>query len=233
MGKGGCLSLLALVVIAGALVAAFALVDYQARPEVVAARARTMAARAEREEIRAEIARETAPAAIRARQALYMGGGLAGAVLIVGGAGALVFWLWRRANLVYPTGQGQYPLVRVNGRGWSALVDAGRAPSHVTVIAAGQSVPQVAAPQTLSEGAHVALAGQAAGVAAIAAASRHENGNRAAMAAAATLIQPTDPYAGRLGYGATLPEPEEPEHKLLEAFLPAGQDVVEGEVLHL
>ena len=163
---------LLLVVAAGciilAVVSTFALVS----PEQQAARSREAAAKARRAEVAAQTAVETKDAAVFARRALYGGVGVAGFVLLVGGAYAVTVWATRRASEIHPTKGGQFPLVRVKGRGFVGVVDPNRAPTSVTVFrtptffettrqaraalrgqAAGEVVfPQVAQPTPLSEG---------------------------------------------------------------------------------
>lgn len=180
-----------------AVVSTFALVS----PEQQAARSREAAAKARRAEVAAQTAVETKDAAVFARRALYGGVGVAGFVLLVGGSYAVAVWATRRASEIHPTKGGQFPLVRVKGRGFVGVVDPNRAPSSVTVFrtptlfdttrqaraalrgqAAGEVVyPQVAQPTPLSEGATLALAGQATAAAMVAGATRHPSSSRAGI----------------------------------------------------
>lgn len=180
-----------------AVVSTFALVS----PEQQAARSREAAAKARRAEVAAQTAVETKDAAVFARRALYGGVGVAGFVLLVGGSYAVAVWATRRASEIHPTQGGQFPLVRVKGRGFVGVVDPNRAPSSVTVFrtptvfdaarqaraalrgqAAGEVVyPQVAQPTPLSEGATLALAGQATAAAMMAGATRHPTTSRAGI----------------------------------------------------
>lgn len=187
-----------------AVVSTFALVS----PEQQAARSREAAAKARRAEVAAQTAVETKDAAVFARRALYGGVGVAGFVLLVGGSYAVAVWATRRASEIHPTKGGQFPLVRVKGRGFVGVVDPNRAPSSVTVFrtptvfdaarqaraalrgqAAGEVVyPQVAQPTPLSEGATLALAGQATAAAMVAGATRHPTTSRAGIMGAVEAV---------------------------------------------
>ena len=93
-----------------------------------------------------------------------------------------------KARRVEPTASGQFPLVRVSGRGWQAVIDPNRAPSGITMLGKGPAVSQ---PLALSEAAHVALAQQASAVAAITAASQGgKTGVGRASLDVASMLQP-------------------------------------------
>ena len=187
-GRGG--KLVSLVFLVG-LVLAAALMLRDLDPAYRAARASQERAKAAAEWARAE--REQAKAAAEAEQAparaALVTWGLAVAVGVAGGAGAagvalLVVKAANKARRVEPTASGQFPLVRVGGRGWQAVIDPNRAAGHVTMLGTGPAVSQ---PLALSEAAHVALAQQASAVAAIAAAS---HGMGKASLDVASMLQP-------------------------------------------
>lgn len=192
--KGGA-KLVSLIFLVG-LVLAAGLTLRDLDPAYRAARASQQQAKAAAEWARTQ--REQARAAAEARQAPARAElvtyGLAVAVGVAGGAGlGLVVWLvvnaTSKARRIEPTASGQFPLVRVSGPGWQGWLDPNRAPGNVTLI--GDKAPAVRQPLALSEAGHVQLAQYAGGVAAIAAATRHEGtAARAAIDAAAPMIQP-------------------------------------------
>ena len=195
MKSGGGARVVSLVFLVG-LVLAAGLVLRDLDPAYRAARASEQQAKAaaawaktEREQARAAADVRQAPA-----RAALVTGGLAVAVGVTGGAGAalvvlLVVKAANKARRVEPTASGQFPLVRVSGAGWQGWLDPNRAPGNVTMI--GDKAPAVSQPLTLSEAGHLQLAQYAGGVAAIAAATRHEGAAaRAAIDAAAPMIQP-------------------------------------------
>lgn len=199
---------LLLLVAAGCIILAVVSTIATVSPEQQAARSREAAAKARRAEVAAQTAVETQDAAVFARRALYGGAGVAGFVLLVGGAYAVTVWATRRASEIHPTKGGQFPLVRVKGRGFVGVVDPNRAPSSVTVFrtptffdttrqaraalrgqAAGEVVyPQVAQPTPLSEGATLALAAQATAAAMVAGATRHPTTSRAGIMGAVEAV---------------------------------------------
>ena len=190
MRSGGGGKLVSLVfLVALVLAAALMLRDldpaYRAgRASEQQAKAAAAWARTEREQAKA--AAEAAEAPARARALTWA---LAVAIGVAGGAGAgavilLVVKSANKARRVEPTASGQFPLVRVGGRDWQAIIDPNRAPGHVTMLGNGPAVSQ---PLALSEAAHVALAQQASAVAAIAAAS---HGMGKASLDVASMLQP-------------------------------------------
>ena len=216
--NSGCLLLLALIV---ALIVATAIIAAQVNPQISAAKARRLNANAARVETKGLIESESADAAIAAREVLFLGAGAAGVIVMIGAASAIVVWLRRRAALIHPNSAGQFPLVRVDGRGWSGYIDPNRAPSSLTIVRDG-----ISQPASISEQGHIALAAQASTVAAIAAATRKGDPERAVDATRA-IVGATQ---------ATLPKIEtlEPGHveRLLALNAPAVQtvdDVREGE----
>ena len=191
MKSGGVLLILVFLV---ALVIGGLLLARDLDPAYRAARASQEQAKAAAEWARTQ--REQARAAADVRQAparaALVTGGLAVAVGGTGGAGAalvvlLVVKAANKARRVEPTASGQFPLVRVSGPGWQGWLDPNRAPGNVTLI--GDKAPAVRQPLALSEAGHVQLAQFAGGVAAIAAATRHEGAGKAAIDAAAPMIQ--------------------------------------------
>lgn len=120
------------------------------------------------------------------------------AVGIGAGSGLAAVWLWGqwdRRRQVYPNKAGQFPVIRVSGKGWQGLVDPNRAPGHVTMIG---GAPETVTPLALSEGAHIALGQQASAVAAVAAASQ---------GGAGMLGRPRLDVADMLGPAADYPAP--------------------------
>lgn len=193
MKSGGGAKLVGLVFLVG-LVLAAGLVLRDLDPAYRAARASEQQAKAAAAWARTE--REQARAAAEARQAparaALVTWGLSVAVGVAGGAGAalvvlLVVKAANKARRIEPTASGQFPLVRVKGPGWQGWLDPNRAPGNVTLI--GDKAPAVRQPLALSEAGHVQLAQFAGGVAAIAAATRHEGAGKAAIDAAAPMIQ--------------------------------------------
>ena len=225
--NSGCLLLGALIV---ALIVATSIIAAQTNDQISAAQARRLNANAARVETRARVESESADAAIAAREVLYLGSGVAGVVVMIGTASALVVWLRRRAALIHPTGSGQFPLVRVSGRGWSGVIDPNRSPNSVTVIRDGIDgiSPQIAQPSTLSEQGQVALAAQASAVAGIVAATRRGDPGRRGLDAAVKIATP-----GALSMPLPDVETLEPGHveRLLALNAPAVdvQDVKEGD----
>lgn len=171
-------------------------------------------ARAAREWARAEEARAEADAArawsvawadLADERAAALTWGLVGAVTVILAAAlgvviGLTLREWARRRHIYPNASGQFPVLQIGGPGWQGVIDPNRAPGHVTVIgAAGGAAPNVATPLALSEGGHVALAQQAAAVAAVTAASQAEGGITRPRLDVAGMMQPAS-------YPAPLPD---------------------------
>lgn len=195
-------NLVSLVFLA-ALVVAGALLLRDLDPDVRRARAAKEWARAEEARAEADAARawSVAWADLADERAAALTWGLVGGVSVglAAGLGAVIGLTlreWTRRRYVYPNQAGQYPVIRLEGSGWQGLLDPNRAPGHVTVIGAA---PNVATPLALSEGGHVALAQQAAAVAAVTAASQAEGGITRPRLDVAGMMQPAS-------YPAPLPD---------------------------
>ena len=120
------------------------------------------------------------------------------AVSIGAGSGLLIVAgvrQWDKRRQVYPNRAGQFPILRVSGKGWQGTIDPNRAPGHVTMIG---DAPETVMPLPLSEGAHIAIGQQASAVAAVAAASQ---------GGAGALGRPRLDVADMLGPGPDYPAP--------------------------
>lgn len=88
-----------------------------------------------------EAARQTLPARVARDAIIQVAGAFALAVLVVGGAAAVVSWLGVRASIVYPNAAGQYPIVvRHSATGQTVVYDPSRALGPVAVIQAPNRV---------------------------------------------------------------------------------------------
>ena len=171
-------------------------------PDLRAARQQREWARARQEQAKADAARAWSESwsdhADERAAALSFGLMALVAVGIGAGSGLAAVTLaskWDKRRQVYPNQAGQFPVIRVSGRGWQGLVDPNRAPGHVTMIG---GAPETVTPLALSEGAHIALGQQASAVAAVAAASQ---------GGAGTLGRPRLDVADMLGPAADYPAP--------------------------
>lgn len=167
-----------------------------------AARQQREWARARQEQARADAARawSTSWAGYADERAAALTWGLVLFVSVgIGTAtGFSIIWLLERRDKrrqVYPNESGQFPVLRVSGKGWQGTIDPNRAPGHVTIIG---DAPETVTPLPLSEGAHVAIGQQASAVAAVAAASQ---------GGAGMLGRPRLDVADMLGPGPDYPAP--------------------------
>ncbi len=180
----------------------------QAHDEAVARELerRKLEAQADKAVLDADTERRAQTAAVIGRWALYIGLGLAGVVLVVGGAAAAVAWANKRASSIYPNPAGQYPVVVTRGFGWVTYHDPNRGlgptaiyrtPTIVDTLTGlvhylrtGRPLvlPAITSdyPSTASEPAMVQVATQAQAVGLMAAATRPQQ-------AAGSARQPREP----------------------------------------
>ncbi len=155
----------------------------------VEAQQESTAAQRTRDQQAAQTEAAAAPAAVWGRRIAYLGLGSAVAVAALGVAIAIAAGLATRAATI-PSIDGQFPLVRVGGFGWSGVVDPNRTTGvsvfrtptllDVTVAAVRQlrgqpsALPamQLEQPLSLSEAGTLALSAQASAVGMVVASSR-------------------------------------------------------------
>lgn len=167
-------------------------IDRRSTAEAAAQVAQT-AQTAARAQLELDTSQRTQSAAVAAWNVFYLmlsgGVSLGLAILLVGGAIALVLWLGVRASAIYPR-NGQLPLLRIAGLGYAGFLDASRLHSPLALVrvptlfdfllfalqrARGKTVdaprPSGDVPLFVTEQTAVALGAQSATVAMVAASS--------------------------------------------------------------
>lgn len=212
-------ALLTILTVAVAIGLAVSVASNLASPEMRAARARKAAAEARIVEQKAYEREQTAPARQAAYEFLVMGLAGAGVGLAVGGSVVLVQWGLRRSRMTHADANGLYPLHELRGRGWVGLVDMNRQTTGAVFVRGGPAgLPELAAPKTDTDEAHMLATQRAQAVQAIAAATRHKDNGRLDVA---SMLQPPQSLA------RPLPEvtDADPSHidRLLELTGPANE----------
>lgn len=189
-------AVLAGLILAGGTVeiqrAVAAQIERRSLAEVAAQSAQTAQLSA-RADLELDTSQRTQTAAVTAWNFFYLmlsgGVSLGLAILLVGGAIALVLWLGVRASAIYPQ-NGQLPLLRIAGLGYAGFLDASRLHSPLALVrvptlfdflifalqrASGKAVdaprPSGDVPLFVTEQTAVALGAQSATVAMVAASS--------------------------------------------------------------